>query len=208
MIVSCPSCGTRYQHQSTSGLEAAAARCSRCDDMVPLVVAGRPYLILPAQQASKAGMPIGMDDPRLAEQLARTALDAGPEERPGAISYRIAADEASTASESEGRARRFGGANGSAPAIFDKRPSRLVSSRARRKRKSSGKDGVQAATDTTHSRSKALELSVMAALTVVGGITAYFSAVEQGLNPLTWIIAGGGLGLFMAWICLRWTRQH
>jgi len=208
MIVSCPSCGTRYNHQSQSAGEAAAARCSQCDDIVPLVVAGRPYLILPTAPADQAGMTIGMDDPRLADQLTRTALDAGSDDKRGALTYRIADEEPATKSKQGTWARRFSGANGSAPAIFDKRPSRLVSSKVCRKKKNAlAKEAGQAAAEKQPNR-KALELTVTGMLTVIGAATAYFSALEQGLNPVTWIIAGGGLGLFMAWICLRWTRQH
>jgi predicted ribosomally synthesized peptide with SipW-like signal peptide len=206
MIVSCPSCGTRYHHHSQSAGEAAAARCSCCDDMVPLVVAGRPYLILPTSAAEQAGMAIGMDDPRLADQLARTALNAGSEEMPRAISYRIAPDEAVRAAKAGSRARRFSGANGSAPAIFDKRRSWLVSSKTRGRPTAAGRDRARPAATAEQSGRKALEVGIAAVLTVVGATTAYFSAVEQGLNPLTWVVAGGGLGLFMAWICLKWTR--
>jgi predicted Zn finger-like uncharacterized protein len=208
MIVSCPSCGTRYHHHSQSVGAAAAARCSHCDDIVPLVLAGRPYLILPTASVDRAGMTIGMDDPRLADQLARTALDAGADEKADALTYRIADDEPATDSKKGSWLRRFSGTNGSAPAIFDKRPSRLVSSKARRrKRRGLAKEAGQA-TDEREPNRRALELIVPGMLMVIGATTAYFSASEQGLDPVAWVITGGGLGLFMAWICLRWTRQH
>jgi hypothetical protein len=206
MIVSCPSCGTRYKHQAAADVAAAAGRCSQCDDMVPLVVAGRPYLILPAGSGEQTGMRIGMDDPRLAEQLSRTALDAGSEESPAALSYRIADDPAGIPSESSARGRRFSGANGSAPAIFEKRRSWLRSSKTRKRSKALGAEPGD--NSSVSPRSRALELAIMGVLTVVGAATAYFSAAEYGLHPPTWIAAGGGLGLFMAWICLRWTRQR
>jgi hypothetical protein len=206
MIVSCPSCGTRYKHQSAEGTTAAAGRCSHCDDMVPLVVAGRPYLILPPGEKSRAGMQIGMDDPRLAEQLSRTALDGSVEQGSSAISYRIADGTQGGTPMKGNRAARFSGANGSAPAIFDKRRLGLLPSM--RRKKQSRTDLKRGGAEVEQPRNRALEVTVTGVLMVVGAATAYFSAVEHGLQPLTWIVAGGGLGLFMAWICLRWTRQH
>ena len=209
MIVSCPSCGTRYRHRSESAGEAAAARCSQCDDMVPLVVAGRPYLIVPAAGAERAGMSIGMDDPRLAAQLKNTSLDADSNEMPGAISYRIAAGDRKATPIEGIRAERFSGTNGSAPAIFGKRRSSLVSSKPRGAEKVAREKGSRpAAAVKVKVRSKTLEAVVTVMLAAVGAATAYFSASEQGLDPVTWTLAGGGLGLFMAWICLKWTRQQ
>jgi hypothetical protein len=175
--------------------------------MVPLVVAGRPYMILPVTGAEKTRMSIGMDDPRLAEQLKSTALDAHPGEAPGAISYRVEAGEQKKTPTRGRWARRFSGRNGSAPAIFDKRRSRLVSSKTPGLQQEAGTSSSNPASAQIQVRSKILEISVTAVLTVVGAATAYFSAAEQGLNPMTWTLTGGGLGLFMAWICLKWTRQ-
>jgi hypothetical protein len=175
--------------------------------MVPLVVAGRPYMVLPVTGAERAGMTIGMDDPRLAEQLQSTALDAHPGETPGAIAYRVEADTRKRTPLRTRWARRFSGKNGSAPAIFDKRHSRLLSSKTLGRQQETGTDLSKPATVQQQLRSKVLEISVTAVLMAVGAATAYFSASEQGLNPLTWTLTGGGLGLFMAWVCLKWTRQ-
>jgi hypothetical protein len=174
--------------------------------MVPLVVAGRPYVILPADVAGRTAMRIGMDDPQLAEQLETTAFDAGPEDAPTAIPYRIGTDEPFHDRLSSKRAGRFSGANGSAPAIFDRRRSWLISSKRRELRRTADIERDEADAGEARSRSRVAEIGVAAVLTMVGSLTAYFSASEQGLNPLTWTLAGGGLGLFMAWICLKWTR--
>ncbi len=98
MIVSCPSCGTRYRHEQD--LAGRAARCSRCGEVFPFP-AHRAYRVLAAAApvgavtpraaaaepagpaavaaplavvaaAARPGYMTGMDDPALAPRLQRT----------------------------------------------------------------------------------------------------------------------------------------
>lgn len=70
MIVTCPSCRTRYRHAS-AGSDPGLGRCSRCDETFDLAPRARPYLLLPASPipAAMRPLPAGMDDPSLAAQL-------------------------------------------------------------------------------------------------------------------------------------------
>jgi hypothetical protein len=146
-------------------------------------------------------MKIGMDDPGLAEKLTSTALDTDSGSPARAMTYGVSAAEPAPAGIERSRAGRFGNANGAAPAIFNKKPAWWRSARTAQERKSP-------AESTKKGGSRAQEAVVAVALAAIGGATAYYSAVEQGLNPFTWVVAGGGLGLFMAWVCIRWTRQR
>jgi hypothetical protein len=74
------------------------ARCSRCDHLFPLAGAKRTYVLLPSRRPARqftgdGGLNIGMDDPRLAEQLASNALNAAAHQ-PTAMSYSTMAEEA------------------------------------------------------------------------------------------------------------------
>lgn len=200
MIVSCPSCGTRYSEHFEE-LQAASARCSHCEESVPLVAAKRPYVLIPAAGGGRPAMKIGMDDPQLADRLSATALDGDRGSAAEPMTYRVAAAEPAPRGVERSRADRFGNANGAAPAIFKKRSAWWRSERPARQRKSPAKAPEQR-------RSRKQEIAVVAVLSAIGGATAYYSAVDQGLDPFTWVVAGGGLGLFMAWVCIRWTRQR
>jgi hypothetical protein len=195
MIVSCPSCGTRYRHYFEK-LQAAAARCSCCEEMVPLIAARKPYVLIPSASVGGPASSIGMDDPSLAEHLAPSAQHGEPRSVTDALTYRMAAAEAASQEVEKIHAVRFGNANGAAPAVFRKR-----SAPTRRVR-------LTVAGPSKRTRSGKQELLIATILSLIGGTTAYYSAVEQGLNPITWVVAGGSLGLFMAWVCIRWTRRH
>ena len=74
MIANCPACGTHYKH--TMVVAPARARCGRCDATVDLSTL-RPYRIVAASAPSAADaaraaahLPIGLDDPSLATQIA------------------------------------------------------------------------------------------------------------------------------------------
>ena len=41
----------------------------------------------------------------------------------------------------------------------------------------------------------------------LGMLTAYYLSLEQGLEPTTWMAAGGGAGLLFSWTCIRWMRR-
>lgn len=196
MIVSCPSCGTRYS-QRVEELQAASARCSHCESTVPIVAAKRPYVLIPSAGGSIA-MRIGMDDPRLAEKLTRAAHDGEGVKPAGALTSREASAERAPWGMARSHADRFGKANGAAPAIFKRREQ---SERAAMQSKSP-------AEAPERDRRIGQEAVVAVVLSIIGGAAAYYSAVEQGLDTPTWVMAGAGLGLFMAWICARWTRRH
>jgi hypothetical protein len=200
MILSCPSCGTRYS-QHLEELQAASARCSHCEGTVPIVAARRPYVLIPAYGGGGPAMKIGMDDPQLAEKLTKTALDSQRGGDAGALTYRVASAESASRGMERTHAERFGNANGAAPAIFQKRPAWWQSKRV-------GRQKTSAVKTPEKGRSRMQEVAVAVVLSLIGGATAYYSAIDQGLDPFTWVLAGGGLGLFMAWVCVRWTRRR
>ena len=74
MIVSCPSCRTRYRHVE-AGSDPRLGRCSQCDETFDLAHRSRQYVLLPASRPPQIGgspptpLPVGMDDPSLAGQL-------------------------------------------------------------------------------------------------------------------------------------------
>jgi hypothetical protein len=97
MILSCPACGTRYRHRSGESA-ATRAQCSRCDEQFPLRPAARAYVLRERQAgerpaAAPSRLAIGRDDPTLDARLRRTALDAGAERRPAALTYRVVPEE-------------------------------------------------------------------------------------------------------------------
>ncbi len=67
MIVACPGCSTRYRHATAPPAGGAAAHCAKCDATFPLEPARRNYVVLPA--GAGLSMPIGMDDPTLADRV-------------------------------------------------------------------------------------------------------------------------------------------
>ncbi len=72
MIVSCPSCRTRYRYAET-GPTPRLGRCSRCEQTFDLAQRSRQYRVLPVA----APFPAGMNDPVLAPQLAASGSAAG-----------------------------------------------------------------------------------------------------------------------------------
>ncbi len=74
MIVSCPSCRTRYRHVE-AGSDPRLGRCSQCDETFDLAHRSRQYVVLPASRPRQIGgspptpLPVGMDDPSLTRQL-------------------------------------------------------------------------------------------------------------------------------------------
>ena len=96
MIISCPSCKTRYRFPETTATTAKHAQCSRCDERFPLASATT-YRIEETPQPSPPvppvdpGLKIDMDDPTLAPQVARSTLSEGAAST-GAMTYRVAAD--------------------------------------------------------------------------------------------------------------------
>jgi predicted Zn finger-like uncharacterized protein len=71
MIVSCPSCRTRYRY-AEAGSAPRRGRCSRCDETFDLAHRSRQYRLLPVV----APLPVGMDDPAWAPQLAASGRAA------------------------------------------------------------------------------------------------------------------------------------
>jgi hypothetical protein len=174
VIVKCPSCGTRYRHDPS--IVAECGRCSRCDERVPLVAAGRSYVLSlatpagPEPMMAAAGQGIGIasslpkaDADRLTDVV--TGELRTPDSPPKA-----AGDEEArpldllleSSSEAEARPPR-------------RRPFR--------------------------------EILVAILLAGLGVLPAYYLSLEQGLDPTTWMAVGGGIGLFLGWICIRWMRR-
>jgi len=51
MIVSCPSCHTRYRHDPGPVIKAATAECSHCEETFPLAEPRRTYVLMPPATA-------------------------------------------------------------------------------------------------------------------------------------------------------------
>jgi len=198
VIVSCPSCGTRYRHRRAPGVVASTARCSGCEHVFALTLSPRAYLLVPRPSdggstapripgpvvapggypaAMAARMSIGMDDPSIAPQLQQTALDGTGASGP-ALTYRIEsgevdADEQVPAVETD-------------PTTFEADPEAL---HARR----DGPGAILGAFVTA----------------VAGAMAGWWLAprlTEMG-EPRSWVLVGTMLGLLVAWLGLRWTRE-
>lgn len=181
VVVKCSWCGTRYHNPWEQ--HADHARCSCCDEMVPLVAAKRDYLLLPTgpclrgAEARAAARGIGMDDPLLAERLRATAAGADGEAASGALTYRISGDESGAADQ-------------------EARPLDLLLQSAR--------DEEQDQPQPNSLR----ELLVTILLTSVGVAAAYHLSRDQGLDPTLWVGAGGLWGLILGWLSIQWMRQR
>lgn len=199
MIVSCPSCGTRYRHRRAPGATPANARCSGCEHVFPLAPSPQSYVLMarpsdggsagpglagpvvapggyPAEAPPR--MPIGMDDPSIAPQLEHTALTGAGASGP-ALTYRIEPDE--VASEEIATAEAI------EPTTSGAGP---VAPRARR-------DEPGAILSTF-------------LITVAGAAAGWWLSprlAEMG-EPRTWVLVGTTLGLLVAWLGLRWTRER
>lgn len=194
MIVSCPSCGTRYRHRRSPGEAPAAARCSCCEHVFPLSSSPRTYRVV-SRPADSGGvtstargpviapggfpgegpprMPIGMDDPSIAPQLDKTALDHAGASGP-ALVYRVEAGEVD------------GGVQASTRATLDGESDRTPARR----------DGPGAVLGT-----------FVAALAGAAAGWWYGPRVMVMGEPRSWVLAGTALGLLVAWLGLRWTRE-
>jgi predicted Zn finger-like uncharacterized protein len=97
MIVTCPSCRTRYRHAAAE--RGARARCSRCDSTFTL--GGPAYRLVtpaaaPVASLAAAGGPamtIGMDDPALAPAVRHSAVDRRAGQPATPMSYAVVAGE-------------------------------------------------------------------------------------------------------------------
>jgi hypothetical protein len=120
VIIDCPSCGTSYRHAAEPAAEPSNARCSRCDEIFPLRGRRRHYRIVSCTHdgagaspavpviggpagAAAARMNIGMDDPALAAQLEKTALDGGAGAGKAVLTYRVDATQATADAPVEGK---------------------------------------------------------------------------------------------------------
>jgi hypothetical protein len=92
MIVACPCCSTRYRHAEPAVVAGALAKCSRCDETFPLTEPRRAYLVLPvSRMPAGVPLPVGMDDPRLADRIGLPTFEADP--RTGAANVEPLGDD-------------------------------------------------------------------------------------------------------------------
>lgn len=182
VIVKCPSCGTRYRHDPS--VTAACGRCSRCDVQVPLVAAGRGYVMRLAHSVNAEpmmataghgpGMGIASALPRSdAERL--TEVVTGEMRTPNRAVDAVGDDEANEAQAG--------------------RPLDLLL------------DDSESVGQARSKRNPLRETLLTILLASLGVMTAYYISQEQGLEPTTWMAVGGGAGLFFSWICIRWMRR-
>lgn len=182
MIVKCPSCGTRYRHDPA--VTAECGRCSRCDVLVPLVAAGRSYVVQlagsvnvnaePMMAAVGHGMGIASALPKAdAERL--TEVVTGEMRTPDRPLDPVGEEPAEN--EPKGRPLDL-----------------LIDDSAGRQSERSQRNPLR-------------ESLLTILLASLGVMTAYYLAQEQGLEPTMWMAAGGGAGLFFSWICIRWMRR-
>jgi len=99
MIVSCPTCRTRYRYSEPAVDSDAQAICSNCEGVVPLVAMRQSYVVRAQVVAVPAGVPVGvavgagMDAPGPASGLGSMGLDGGAVADGPAASYRVVAPE-------------------------------------------------------------------------------------------------------------------
>jgi hypothetical protein len=191
MIVLCPSCQTRFRHESAVAAASLHAECSRCDERFPLSGARRTYVLLPGTGRRVERSSIGMDDPTLASRVRDAVADthvedvAEPEREipfTPAAAMTAAATTSMTAREPEPEPERA-----PEPRAFFDAPAPASAAKAPL--------GRQAA----------------AALAPAGlaAIVAYaLSRAQEGADPLVWAALGAALGLLVGWGCVHWIRRR
>lgn len=183
MIVRCPSCGTHYRHQPV--VDAASARCSRCEDAVPLVAAKRLFVLRTLEPILKpAGISFGIDAP--------------PGDSPEALGYRIAA------AFPESDARRLKKVVTGEIRAAEADHAEIRTEKPATDERAAGAD-EQA--EARLPRNSLRETLVAMLMTSLGTLTAYYLCLEQGLDPVLWMFAGAGWGLVFGWVCIRWMRR-
>lgn len=221
MIVRCPSCHTRYRYREPVADEAAQARCSKCDSMVPLVAVQRSF-VLRAQVANVnvpapvgAGMAIGMDDPGLASSLRSTALDDTGGADSGAMTYRVLApeQEAGPAGVPPSSPAEVGSSNLEpelSPAV---EPSTEVKLSQAVDPKPSRADSHPA---PPRQARRLLPVFLAVFLTGLGAAAGHYATmyglleplrVHPTVEPVSLTVVGGLLGVFLAWAGVRWTSR-
>ena len=174
MIVKCPSCGTRYHHDPS--IAAECGRCGRCDERVPLVAAGRSYVLSLATPAGSAPMmAAGGQGIGIASSLPKADADRLTDVVTGEVRTPSNPPEAVGDEAARPLDLLLEGSSDAAAAAPRRRPFR--------------------------------EMLVAILLAGLGVLPAYYLAQEQGLDPTTWMAVGGGIGLFLGWICIRWMRR-
>jgi predicted Zn finger-like uncharacterized protein len=194
VIVSCPSCRTRYRHAETGAAANLRARCSYCDEVFALVPR-RSYLLAPRLRAVPVGVPagdmrmtIGMDDPMLADRLRSTTLDAGAS--PRALTYRVVAepDASGSAAPQVGPADRVAGDS----------PDREIAVPYAAGR--GPRAGDRPVWRPSHPLREMIGSLLLSALGVCGGYQAALLLQEK---PLLWMSGGAVAGLLLGWTWIR-----
>lgn len=189
MIVSCPSCGTRYRVDALAGGDAERRRCSACDALVPIEAAPRPYVLVP-QAAATAGWPGPSAGPTLPGQ-ARAGVRTAP---PSAASPRRRIEAPSGVGESAEDTGAWAGA----PELRRREPL----------------DG----TEPVPSSGTTLQVIAAAVLGGLGAAAGHqiagsgmLDAVPLGgpVGPAVLGVAGAAFGLWLGWAAARWmTPRH
>lgn len=212
VIVRCPSCGTHYRHQPV--LDVASGRCSRCEDTVPLVAAKRLFVLRAAASVLKpAGLGFGMDDPSLAGGLSSTALDVAPGALPETLTYRIASalpkrDAERLKKVVTGEIRVAGpGQQELAADSGDSAAALNGASDADAAPLLPPSEETETDTGAAIATNPLRETLVAMLMTSLGALAAYYICLEQGLDPVLWMVAGAGWGLVFGWVCIRWMRR-
>jgi len=213
MILSCPSCGTRYRHQAAPAELARQARCSQCDHRFPLGEAPRTYLLLPSRATAGASlgapvgaMRIGMDDPSLAPQLGATVLDADGA-APAAMGYTSVA-EPSAADLSPAEADPLlHGADGHTQTGLAAEAREVGSTAPGETTAGAGRtDSAHTAADPAGTRlvHPVREFLISMMLAAAGTAAGYYGSVELGFDPYRWAPAGTAVGLLLGLVWVRW----
>jgi predicted Zn finger-like uncharacterized protein len=195
VIVRCPSCGTQYEHQTEQ--IGVMARCSRCEDCVPIQSAKPNYVlrsVSPVAGPDAGGVPgagIGMDDPLLADRLRRTGLDVSADSASDALTYRIAARGSIAADDDLAAAEEEFGEPETAPRPVDT----LLEARRAEMAKPAQSNPLR-------------ELLLTALLTAAGAMGGYYLSLGPGLTLSLRMATGGTLGLLLSWLCIRWMRPE
>ncbi len=199
MIITCPSCSTRYRRPAETGESPINCSCSRCEaiftsepmpgdpvlavgvrlDPEPMVPATPP--VLPARDPEPEGpvdladLPIGMDDPTLASKVRDGSRERSAE--PAALTYSVLAGEALVKAVT-------------AKPVKAVRPVPVVA----RPRKVA--------------RPGFFTFLVVTLFPTAMAAGAWQLSMLYGEDPMVWTASAGVLGLLFSWLWVRWKYRE
>jgi hypothetical protein len=214
MIISCPSCNTRYRFPASAAPTVKHAQCSRCDERFPLASVST-YRIEQSRQAAppmppaSPGLKIGMDCPTLADQVAGSLL-GGDGTSAGAMTYRVDADPpADTPPPVDDPAATL-----ALPSLeLDSEPPAPMMSPAAEREPADADASMEVSPSVSESHGRPLRDLLVALLAAsLGAASGYYGppylAPYLQADIVTWTAAGSAVGLLTGWVLIRWMARR